>query len=755
MRLLYSPQVRHAAACATLALSLAPSAFGEGQEGTGAKTLSRDGEKVTLRANALGGEAIHVDGKLDEPVYSRFQAASDFIQQEPREGEPATERTEAWVFFDEKNIYVSARCFDSQPSRMVASEMRRDNFNLYENEHFAVVFDTFHDKRNGYMFYTTPLGGLFDGLITDESNTNRDWNTVWDAKAARDDQGWTVEFVIPFKSLRYGPSGPWGINLRRRVRWKNETSFLTVIPASFGRRGLNQFSRAATLTGLTTPSSSRAFEIKPYTTGGLKTDTALPKPNDWNAELGGDAKLTLSNALALDLTYNTDFAQVEDDQQQVNLSRFDVVFPEKRDFFLEGRGLFELGTQGGGRAAGGGPGPSETPIIFFSRRIGLSDDGLVPINLGGRLTAKAAGWNVGALQIRTGKDTFIGADHSDFSVLRVKKDFLKRSTIGALLTRRDDGNAAPSNKVYGGDLNLAFGSTVRITGVGARSDSGPGVSGDLFYQGKFEWSPDKYGVEAEHVRVDPNFDPGVGFVPRSDIDRNKLLLRFSPRPKRESLKSVRQFRWMFSFDRITSAASGDFQSRELQGELETEFQSGDFLNFQFKDSRENVEEEFDVAGGELTVPIGSYHFREYEARYRLGQQRKFSGTFVAHRSGFYGGTRTGLEYNRGRIEFSSRLSIEPQVQINRLDTPFGKTTTKLITGRFNLTLSPRMEVSALTQYNSTSDELSTNVRFHWEYQPGSDLFVVYGDSRDTLAASRLPALTTRSFVVKFTRLFRF
>ncbi len=320
----------------------------QGHQGEGPQTLTRDGGQVSLQANSLGGEVIKVDGKLDEAIYSRFEPASDFIQQEPKEGEPATERTEAWVFFDEKNIYISARCFDSQPDRMVANEMRRDNFNLFENENFAVIFDTFYDKRNGYMFYTTPLGGLFDGLVTDESATNRDWNTVWDAKVARDAKGWTVEFVIPFKSLRYGAEGPWGINLRRRVRWKNETSFLTSIAASFGRRGLNQFSLAATLTGLTTPSNSRAFEIKPYTTGGLTTDTALPEPNDWNAEFGGDAKLTLSSALVADITYNTDFAQVEDDQQQVNLSRFDRVFPEKRDFFREGTGLFARGSRGGG-----------------------------------------------------------------------------------------------------------------------------------------------------------------------------------------------------------------------------------------------------------------------------------------------------------------------------------------------------------------------------------------------------------------------
>ena len=599
------------------------------------QTLSRDGDSTTLRANSLSDQVIKVDGRLDEEIYRRFEPASDFIQQEPKEGQPATERTEVWVFFDDKNVYVSARCLDSHPERMIANEMRRDHFNLFENENFAVVFDTFHDKRNGYMFYTTPLGGLFDGLITDETNINRDWNTVWDAKAARDDHGWTVEFAIPFKSLRYGAEALWGINFRRRVRWKNETSYLTSIPASFGRRGITKLSSAADMTGLESPTHSRAFEIKPYTTGSLKTDRALADRNDLSGEVGFDAKVTISSALALDLTYNTDFAQVEDDLQQVNLSRFSVFFPEKRDFFLEGQGIFSLGAQGGGGGGGGAAGSRD----------------------------------------------------------------------------------------------------------------------DLFYQPHFEWAADRYGIDADHVRVEKDFEPGIGFVPRSNIDRNQVRLRFSPRPKRAAFKRVRKFTWGINLDNITTASTGAFESRQIEARSETEFQSGDQLNVQLTRNRETVSSPFAVAGG-LTVPIGAYRFNEFEMRYQMGQQRKVAGGLGFQRGGFYGGTRTEYSYNFARVEVSSRFSVEPQIQINRLDTPFGKATTKLISGRVNLTLSPRMLVSALSQYNSTNNQLATNIRFRWEYQPGSDLFVVYGDGRDTLSKG-FPALATRSFVVKFTRLFRF
>lgn len=713
--------------------------------------LTRNGSVVDLKANALGSETIKVDGRLDEAIYSRIAPASGFIQQEPSEGALATEQTEAWIFFDDKNIYVSARCLDSHPERMVMNELRRDHFNLFDNENFGVAIDTFHDKRNGYMFYTTPLGGLYDGLITDESNMNRDWNTVFEAKAATDARGWTVEFVIPFKSLRYAPGTPWGINFRRRVRWKNELSYLTLIPASAGRRGITKLSSAATLTGIETPGSSRAIEVKPYVTGGLSTDRTLARPDDWKGDAGFDGKVTLSSALALDLTYNTDFAQVEDDLQQVNLSRFSVFFPEKRDFFLEGQGIFGIGNQGGGP---GGGGSSQAPVLFFSRRIGLSDDALVPIRGGARVTGKVAGWSVGALQMRTGRDTVTNARNNDFSVLRLKRDVLKRSSIGAIVTRRAYAGSAPVNLVYGSDVNLAFKSTVRITGIAARSDAGTGPHDDVFYQGRFEWNADRYGLEADHMRVEEHFDPGVGFVPRSNIQRDQLRARFSPRPARDLFKRVRKFTWGLNFDTIDTASTGAFESRQLEARSETEFQNGDQLYFQYTRNREVVTESFEVAGG-LIVPVDSYRFNEFEARYQMGQQRKFAGSFSFQRGGFYGGTRTGYQYSQGKIEVTSRLSIEPQIQLDRLDTPFGKVTTKLVSSRVNWTLSPRMAVSALSQYNSTTNELATNLRFRWEYQPGSDLFVVYGDGRDTRSPSRIPALTTRSFVVKFTRLFRF
>ncbi|HJN93491.1 MAG TPA: DUF5916 domain-containing protein, partial [Dehalococcoidia bacterium] len=322
------------------------------------EVVSRDPQgRVTVRATRVP-EPILLDGQLDEDVYTAVPAGSDFIQQDPSEGAPATERTEVWVFFDDRNVYISARCWDSHPERMVANELRRDHTNLAFNENFAIVLDTFYDRRNSFMFHTNPLGGLTDALTTDERNFNKDWNTVWDVKTGRFEQGWIVEMAIPFKSLRYtsAPEQVWGVNFRRSVRWKNEISYLTPIPASYGMAGISRVSQAATLVGIETPGGAKNLEIKPYAISTLTTDRAAEpmRSNDLGGNLGFDLKYGLTRSLIGDFTYNTDFAQVEDDEQQVNLTRFSLFFPEKREFFLEGQGIFAFAGAGQqGRPRGG------------------------------------------------------------------------------------------------------------------------------------------------------------------------------------------------------------------------------------------------------------------------------------------------------------------------------------------------------------------------------------------------------------------
>ena len=292
--------------------------------------LARDESgRVTMRAIRLD-EPLTLDGQLDEPVYQTIAAVTDFVQQEPNEGAQATEQTEVWVLFDGETVYVSARCWDSQPDRTVANEMRRDSYGMYGNDTFAVMLDTFYDRRNGFNFMTNALGGLFDQTITAERSTNLDWNTVWDVRTTRFEQGWTLEMALPFKSLRYGaePGQYWGINFQRRVAWKNETSFLTPIPAAVRSLGSLKFSSAATLVGLEVPASAARFEVKPYAIADLTTNLAsTPRVlNQPGGTTGFDVKYGVTQGLTADFTYNTDFAQVEVDEQQVNLTRFSLFF---------------------------------------------------------------------------------------------------------------------------------------------------------------------------------------------------------------------------------------------------------------------------------------------------------------------------------------------------------------------------------------------------------------------------------------------
>src|SRR5436309_1775566 len=407
----------------------------------GSEVVSRDAAgRVTIRAVRLT-EPLVIDGLLKDPIYSQVPAIGDFVQQEPHEGEPATERTELWIFFDAKNIYFAVRCLDDQPDRIIANEMRRDSNNIFQNDNVQLVIDTFYDRRSGVLFQTNALGALSDQEVPDERNFNRDWNAVWDVKAARTDDGWSAEFVIPLKSLRYRASGPqtWGLNIQRRLPWQNERSYLSGVPASYGGRGIYKLSSAATLVGLEVPPRGRNLEIKPYGISGVTTNRqAVPAvSNDLTGDAGVDVKYGLTKGLTADVTYNTDFAQVEEDEAQVNLTRFNLVFPEKREFFLEGAGTFTFGTTP--VTTGGAPPPpganpptisGDAPAVFYSRRIGLSESRAVPIIAGARLSGKAGAWNIGALDIESDDLPSAGALQTNFNVLRVRRDILRRSTIG-------------------------------------------------------------------------------------------------------------------------------------------------------------------------------------------------------------------------------------------------------------------------------------------------------------------------------------
>lgn len=723
-------------------------------------TRDADGQ-VTVRATRIA-EPLVLDGRLDEAIYERVPAISNFIQQEPFEGQPATENTEAWVFFDDKNIYVSARCWDSQPEREVSNEMRRDSPALFDNELFGVAFDTFHDRRNAFMFAANLSGGLSDAYITDERDFNRDWNTVWNARTARFEGGWTIEIVIPFKSLRYttDQNQTWGINFRRNIRWKNEADFLTQIPAALGRRGMNKVSSSATLVGLEVPKSRRNVEFKPYGIADVTTDrlATLPTSNALGRDMGLDVKVGLTQGLTADLSYNTDFAQVEVDEQQVNLTRFNVLFPEKRDFFLEGQGIFAFGGVmnsprngiGPGGNSSGNPNPADMPNLFFSRQIGLINGQRVPIEMGARVSGKTGRYSIGLLDIRTGREDGVSAPSTAFGVVRIKRDVLRRSAIGALFTHRSMSSSGQgSNQLFGVDGVFSFYENVNINAYLAKANTEGAGGHDLSYRAQLDYNADRYGLQLEHMFLDDRFVPDIGFVRRTAFRRDSAFVRFSPRPR--SIKAVRKLIYDSTFEYITDT-SGKLQSRNLEGAFRAELQNGDSFAVEAARLYEFLPGPFAIAE-HVTLPEGAYPFAETRFLYYFGPQRPSSGIVKVLRGSFYNGTRTEITTTRGRIEITPEISVEPGVTLDLVDLPEGSFTNTLVSARTTYTLTPRTLISALTQYNSISHTLGTNFRFRWEYTPGSDLFVVYNDNRDTRHVG-FPMLQSRSFVVKFTHLFR-
>ena len=736
--------------------------------------ITRDGGQATMRAIPLLAP-LRVDGRLDEPVYETVPPVSDFIQQLPDEGAPATERTEAWVMFDDENFYVAGRCWDSAPpSEWTATEMRRDAFNMLNNDLFGFLIDTFYDRRNALLFYANPAGGFVDQAITNEGNPNRDWNPVWDVQTGRFDGGWTIEMVVPFKSLRYRPERDqvWGIQIRRTVIRKNEWAYLTLIPISAagfgGRGGVFRVSAAGTLVGLEAPPAGTHIEVKPYAIGGATTDVNAPA--DQGARHGGigvDLKYGVTQNLTADFTVNTDFAQVEVDEQQVNLTRFNLFFPEKREFFLEGRGIFDF-ARGSFRTArilrqGSVLGRGDAPTLFYSRRIGLEGGEVVPILGGGRLTGKVGAFDVGALNIHTGElatrvgdQTILDAAATNFTVLRVKRDLLRRSSVGALLTSRSVSRGGTgSNQAFGADASFSFFDSVNFLGYYARTRT-TGVTGrDASYQARFDYGADRYGFELDHLVVEDDFRPEVGFVRRDDFRRTSVSGRFSPRPR--SIESVRQLVVEASLDYFLTADAGLLETRQQQVAFQTELENSDQFGVRVSDSYELLQKPFTVSRSEgVTIPVGGYDFTDVRLTYALGPQRLLNGRVEVATGGYFDGELTSVDLSRGRVDLSPRLSVEPSVSFNWIDLPGGSFRTDLMRGRLNYTFSPRMFVSGLFQYNSTNHTLGTNLRLRWEYTPGSELFVVYTEEQDVdpLRPDRYAELRNRGFVVKVTRLFR-
>ena len=721
--------------------------------------------QATIRAIKLTAP-LKVDGVLDEEVYTREKPFGGLIQVTPRYGEQQTERSDVWITYDETNIYLSCRCYDSAPpDEWIINELRRDTNGLRQNDHIGAMFDTFYDRRSGFGFYTNALGARADYSVVDEGGPNTDWNPVWTSKGGRFDGGWIVEMAVPFKSLRYrpGPNQMWGIQLRRSVRRKNEWAYLTPVPQILaGPQAFNRVSAGGTLVGLDLPDAGRNIELKPYAISRVTTDRVRTPAisGEWDNDIGGDMKYAITPNLTADLTVNTDFAQVEIDEQQVNLTRFSLFFPEKRDFFLEGRGIFDFARGGTGITSSS----ADLPYLFYSRRIGLNANRIVPIDLGGRVTGKVGPYAIGLMNIQTAPEAVSQSEETNFSVLRLKRDVFARSSIGVMATNRSSLTGRPgSNQAYGIDGAFSISQDLSLGAYWAQTQTTDLDGDDQSWQAKVDYNTDRYGARGEFFSIGTNFRPEVGFIRRTGIDRSFGELRFSPRPR--NIKGVRKFTWTGSGEYIENAL-GDVEARVWAARFGTEFESSDQLQFDFTRTYDLLELPFTPAGSPVPIPAGTYSFNAFSAAMSFGSQRRISGTVTAQAGEFYNGRIQSLTLGPGpmtpggRISVMTQLTLEPTFQITRVELPSATFTTRLARTRIDYGFSPLMFLSALLQYNSADRAFSTNLRYRWEYAPGSELFLVYTDERDMTDDGFTPqptirGLKNRAFVIKLNRLWRF
>jgi len=721
-------------------------------------TVTRDeAGRATIRAVRVQAP-LKIDGRLEEPLYTSALPISDFIQLEPQSGLPASEKTDAWLSFDNRNLYLSFKCWDTSPERRVTTEMRRDSPTTWlGNDLISIFLDPYYDRRNGVSFTINAIGGRNDGQVTNERQYSPDWNPVWNFATGEFEGGWAVEIAIPFKSLRYqaGMSQAWGFNALRTNRWKNELSTITRLPQGRGQQAVQQASLAATVVGLEVPAASRNLDIKPYTTVSRATDATRPtgRINDTTRDVGVDVRYGLTQTLSADLTYNTDFAQVEADEAQVNLTRFSLFFPEKREFFLENQGMFAFG---GAVTSGLNAGSGDTPILFYSRRIGLTGNRVVPIVAGGRATGRTGRYSLGLLNIETDEASDpLGnrINASNFSAVRVKRDILRRSSVGVLATgRADRRSAADVSTTIGVDGTFGFFNNLFINTYWARTSNDGITSDDTSYRAQLDYTGDRYGVQLEHMLVGDNFNPTLGFIRRDDMRRSYGQFRFSPRPRHPRIsRAIRRLSWMGSVAYIENTR-GRLETREQLGEFAVEFQNSDRVSAAYQSQYEYLPRPFPIAGG-VTLPIRSYGFDFMRLGWEMGAQRRTSANLLFERGTFYDGRRTALTASRGRLNLNPRLAVEPTYSVNWVSLPIGEFIAQVAGARITYTMTPRMFTSGLVQYSSSLRTVSANLRFRWEYQPGSELFVVYNEERDTRSVT-FPMLATRSIIFKVNRLFR-
>ena len=679
-----------------------------------------------------------IDGRLDEEVWLQAAVIDEFIQQEPAEGEPATERTVVRLLYDAEALYLGVEAYDTEPDGVIATEMRRDSLRLLDEDNFQVILDTFHDRRSGYMFVTSPLGAKLEQQVAEEgeggwrgrnsSNININWDGVWDVVSRRTATGWVAEIAIPMVTLRFPRTEEqvWGVNFMRNIRRKNEQVFWAPISKEYT---LTRVSLAGTMTGIGAVNRGLDLRMTPYMLAGGRQDRAAGAVAGGGLDGSGfndyglDVKYGVASGLNLDLTLNTDFAQVEVDEQQVNLTRFPLFFPEKRDFFLENAGMFNVGAPGSGFG--------RVADLFFTRRIGLSAGGQpTPIIGGARLTGKVNRHNVAAMNITTGS---FGNAGDNFFVGRYSRDILARSKVGGIVIDKQavgsvvapgTGGVSHYNRTFAADTTLAVHRNLTMTGFVAKTQTPGLTSGDMASYARATWLSPAFHVYTEFADLQENFNPEVGFVPRLGIRTSKFHGEWNPRPDRFN---IRMFDPMWNIT-YTTDQHNRLLTRRIHNMIGTYFEDGSSVMFYFNDHFEQLDIPFPIRNTGVTVPAGTYRFGEWVFSYQSDPSRRLYTRTRYSPQTFFDGTRTDIQATVG-LRATSRVSAETIFNRSDVDLPWGAFVADLASLRLDLTLSPTVTLRSLSQYNSLTGELSNSIRFNWIYSPGSDIYIAYDEMR--------------------------
>jgi len=617
-----------------------------------------------------------------------------------------------------------------------------------DEDNFQLILDTFNDSRSGYMFVTTPLGAKLEQQISEEgegntraglinANVNKNWDGLWDVAATITDDGWTAEIAIPLTTLRFPDTGQqsWGINFMRNIRRKNEQVYWAPIPKAYS---LTRVSLGGSLVGLQALDHGLDLKLKPYVVSGVRANRIIAGSENTSflRDVGLDAKYGVTGGMSLDVTVNTDFAQVEVDEQQVNLTRFSLLFPEKREFFLENAGQFKVGT--------GGTFTSSTveTDLFFSRRIGLSDSGApIPIIGGGRLAGKQGRHSVGLLDIQT--DSAFGRPGDNFLVARYSSDVLQRSRVGAIFVNKETmGGEGHYNRTIGADANIVLGKSLQLNSFIAKTDT-PGLSGkDTAMFGRIAYRDPAWNVWLNYLDVGDNFNAEVGFVQRRGVKTTKAYFSPTPRP---GVAGIRMLEPMVVISYITD------QQNRMVGRTQHfmngfYMQDGSFINVIYQRDLDVLDKPFLIAKG-VTIPVGSYKFDEATFTYNTNPAKRIYERFTWNPMQFYDGTKQAVSAAIG-VRGGSHLSTELSVSRNDVKMPFGNFVSNLGILRVDYAVSPRATVRSLTQYNSLTHEVTASVRFNFIYRPGSDLYIVYNDLQQTGLPTDVFKPSDRQIVVK-------